>query len=31
MSTLIDFILHIDTHLIQIVNQFGDASYLIRF
>ena len=31
MSTLIDFILHIDTHLIQIVNQFGDASYLILF
>lgn len=31
MTTLIDFILHIDVHLIQIVNQFGDATYLILF
>lgn len=31
MSTLIDFFLHIDVHLIQIVNQFGDATYLILF
>lgn len=31
MSTLIDFILHIDVHLIQIVNQFGGETYLILF
>lgn len=31
MTTLIDFILHIDTHIIQIVNQFGDWTYLILF
>ncbi|WP_283579124.1 VTT domain-containing protein [Limosilactobacillus ingluviei] len=31
MTTLIDFILHIDVHLIQIVNAFGDWSYLILF
>lgn len=31
MSTLIDFILHIDVHLIQIVNQFGNWTYLILF
>lgn len=31
MATLIDFILHIDVHLIQIVNQFGDWTYLILF
>lgn len=31
ISTLIDFILHIDTHLIQIVNNFGDSTYLILF
>lgn len=31
MSHLIDFILHIDTHLIQIVNNFGDWTYLILF
>ena len=31
LATLIDFILHIDVHLIQIVNQFGDATYLILF
>ncbi|WP_373842595.1 VTT domain-containing protein [Limosilactobacillus sp.] len=29
MSALIDFILHIDVHLIQIVNQFGNSTYLI--
>lgn len=31
MTTLIDFILHIDVHIIQIVNQFGDWTYLILF
>lgn len=31
LSTLIDFILHIDTHLIQIVNSFGDSTYFILF
>ncbi|MDV7720103.1 VTT domain-containing protein [Pediococcus ethanolidurans] len=31
MSFLIDFILHIDTHLISIVNTFGDWTYLILF
>ncbi|MDO4903395.1 MAG: VTT domain-containing protein [Limosilactobacillus sp.] len=31
MTTLIDFILHIDAHIIQIVNQFGDWTYLILF
>ena len=31
ISTLIDFVLHIDTHLIQIVNNFGDSTYLILF
>ncbi|MBB1062643.1 VTT domain-containing protein [Limosilactobacillus fastidiosus] len=31
MSTLIDFVLHIDSHLIQIVNNFGDSTYLILF
>ena len=29
--TLIDFILHIDDHLVTIVNQFGGWSYLILF
>lgn len=29
MATLIDFILYIDVHLIQIVDQFGDVTYLI--
>ena len=29
--SLIDFILHIDDHLIPIVNQFGGWSYLILF
>lgn len=28
---LIDFILHIDDHLVMIVNQFGNWSYLILF
>ena len=28
---LIDFILHIDDHLITIVNQFGGWTYLILF
>lgn len=31
ISTLIDFVLHIDAHLIQIVNNFGDTTYLILF
>lgn len=31
MSTLIDFILHIDAHLVSIVNAFGNWSYLILF
>ncbi|AEN99273.1 Protein dedA [Fructilactobacillus sanfranciscensis TMW 1.1304] len=31
MSTLIDFVLHIDKHLITIVNNFGDWTYLILF
>lgn len=31
MSFLIDFILHIDSHIIQIVNTFGDWSYLLLF
>lgn len=31
MSTLIDFVLHIDNHLISIVNTFGDWTYLILF
>ncbi|MDN2454250.1 VTT domain-containing protein [Lactobacillus sp. UCMA15818] len=31
MNFLIDFILHIDTHLITIVNTFGDWTYLILF
>ncbi|KRM26193.1 MULTISPECIES: VTT domain-containing protein [Limosilactobacillus] len=29
MATLIDFILHIDVHIVQIVNQFGGWTYLI--
>lgn len=28
---LIDFILHIDDHLVTIVNQFGSGSYLVLF
>lgn len=31
MSFLIDFILHIDTHLVSIVSAFGDWTYLILF
>lgn len=31
MATLIDFILHIDKHLITIVNQYGNMTYLILF
>ncbi|MCI1987024.1 MAG: VTT domain-containing protein [Lactobacillus sp.] len=31
MTQLIDFILHIDEHLITIVNSFGNWSYLILF
>lgn len=31
MQTLIDFVLHIDEHLVTIVNNFGNCSYLILF
>lgn len=31
ITSLIDFVLHIDVHLIQIVNQFGPSTYLILF
>ncbi|WP_413627187.1 VTT domain-containing protein [Fructilactobacillus vespulae] len=31
MSTLIDFVLHVDKHLISIVNTFGDWTYLFLF
>jgi membrane-associated protein len=31
MSYLIDFVLHIDSHLVQIVNTFGDWSYPLLF
>lgn len=31
MSTLIDFVLHIDAHLVSLVNNFGDWTYLILF
>ncbi|KRM72256.1 VTT domain-containing protein [Lacticaseibacillus brantae] len=31
MTQLIDFILHIDTHLVTIVNNFGGWTYLILF
>lgn len=31
MSYLIDFILHIDKHVVQIVTQFGNWTYLILF
>lgn len=31
MGFLIDFILHIDAHLIQIVNMFGDWTYILLF
>ena len=31
MNFLIDFILHIDDHLVTIVNNFGNWTYLILF
>lgn len=31
MSTLIDFVIHIDAHLVNIVNQFGGWTYAILF
>lgn len=31
MGTLIDFILHIDSHIVSIVNTFGGWSYIILF
>jgi membrane-associated protein len=31
MGTLIDFILHIDVHLVQIIDMFGIWSYLVIF
>lgn len=31
MATLIDFILHIDAHLVNIVNTFGNWTYIILF
>ncbi|WP_367297177.1 VTT domain-containing protein [Loigolactobacillus coryniformis] len=31
MPQLIDFILHIDEHLVTIVNQFGNSTYLVLF
>lgn len=31
MQTLIDFILHIDQHIINLVNFFGDWTYLLLF
>ena len=31
MGFLINFILHIDTHIIQIVNTFGNWSYILLF
>ncbi|UDM32532.1 VTT domain-containing protein [Lentilactobacillus laojiaonis] len=31
MGVLIDFVLHIDKHLVNIVNTFGDWTYLILF
>lgn len=31
MNILIDFVLHIDKHLVSIVNTFGDWTYLILF
>lgn len=31
MFNLIDFILHIDSHIIQIVNTFGNGSYILLF
>ena len=31
MGYLIDFVLHIDSHLVSIVNTFGSSTYLILF
>lgn len=31
MAYLIDFVLHIDSHLVTIVNTFGNWTYLILF
>ena len=31
MAQFIDFVLHIDSHLVSIVNSFGDWTYLILF
>ncbi len=31
MATLIDFIIHIDVHLVQIIDTFGVLSYLVIF
>lgn len=31
LQSLIDFVLHIDAHLVSIVNTFGDLTYLILF
>lgn len=31
MATLIDFILHVDEHLVNIVQMFGSSTYLILF
>lgn len=31
MTQLIDFVLHIDAHLVNIVNQFGNWTYVILF
>lgn len=31
MTQLIDFVLHIDSHLVNIVNQFGNWTYVILF
>lgn len=31
MPNFIDFVLHIDSHLISIVNQYGNVTYLILF
>ena len=31
MANFIDFVLHIDSHLVSIVNNFGDWTYLILF
>ena len=31
MNFLIDFILHIDDHIVQLVTQFGSWTYIILF